>query len=115
MNKDLTKSDIDRQNILNNPYAVEEIQRATQLQGIAYKGKLTLLKEQVADFFEVTPRTIDNYLAKYESELGQNGYEVLRGKPLQEFTLSVAEQFADETDFIGKSLHSAAMFTDRTS
>lgn len=105
MNKDLTKSDIDRQNILNNPYAVEEIKKATKLQGIAFQGKLTLLKEQVADFFEVTPRTIDNYISKHESELKQNGYEILRGKSLQDFKISFKKQFVDETDFIGKSLH----------
>lgn len=105
MSKDLTKSDIDRQNILNNPYAVEEIKKATKLQGIAFQGKLTLLKEQVAEFFEVTPRTIDNYISKHESELKQNGYEILRGKSLQEFKIALKEQFVDETDFIGKNLH----------
>ena len=105
MSKDLTKSDIDRQNILNNPYAVEEIKKATNLQGIAFQGKLTLLKEQVADFFEVTSRTIDNYISKHESELKQNGYEILRGKSLQEYKIALKEQFVDETDFIGKSLH----------
>ncbi len=104
MNKDLTKSDIDRQNILNNPFAVEEIRKATKLQGVAYQGKLTLTKEQVAEFFEVTPRTIDNYLAKYESELKQNGYEVLRGKSLQEFKIAIKDQHANETDFVGKKL-----------
>lgn len=105
MSKDLTKSDIDRQNILNNPYAVEEIKKATKLQGIAFRGRLTLTKEQVADFFEVTSRTIDNYISRHETELKQNGYEILRGKSLQEFKICLEEQFVDETDFIGKSLH----------
>lgn len=105
MSKDLTKSDIDRQNILNNPYAVEEIKKATKLQGIAFQGKLTLVKEQVAEFFEVTPRTIDNYISRHESELKQNGYEILRGKSLQEFKIALKKQFVDETDFIGKGLH----------
>jgi len=105
MSKDLTKSDIDRQNILNNPYAVEEIKKATKLQGIAFQGKLTLIKEQVAEFFEVTQRTIDNYISRYESELKQNGYEILRGKSLQEFKIALKGQFVDETDFVGKSLH----------
>lgn len=108
MSKDLTKSELDRQNVLNNPYAIEEIRKATRLQGIAFRGKLTLLKEQVAEFFEVTPRTIDNYLSKYESELKQNGYEVLRGKSLQDYKLAVKEQYANETDFVGKKLHTMA-------
>jgi len=37
--KDLTKSDIDRQNILNNPYAVAEIKKATNVRGIEFEGK----------------------------------------------------------------------------
>lgn len=105
MSKDLTKSDIDRRNILNNPYAVEEIRKATNLRGILFQGKLTLLKEQVAEFFEVEPRTIDNYLSRFETELKQNGYEILRGKSLQDYKVAINEQFANETDFIGKSLH----------
>jgi len=109
MSKDLTKSDIDRQNILNNPYAVEEIKKATKLQGIAFQGKLTLIKEQVAEFFEVEPRTIDNYLSKYELELKLNGYEILRGKSLQDYKIAIKEQFANETDFVGKSLHKTTM------
>jgi len=109
MNKDLTKSDIDRQNVLNNPYAVEEIRKATNLRGIEFQGKLTLVKEQVAEFFEVEQRTIDNYLSKYESELKQNGYEVLRGKSLQDYKIAIKEQFANETDFVGKSLRKITM------
>jgi hypothetical protein len=105
MSKDLTKSDIDRQNILNNPFAIEEIKKATNLRGIMFRGKLTLIKEQIAEFFEVTPRTIDNYLSKYESELKQNGYEILRGNALQEFKLAVKNQFGNEIDFVGKGLH----------
>lgn len=109
MSKDLTKSDIDRRNILNNPFAVEEIKKATKLRGIEFHGKLTLIKEQVAEFFEVEPRTIDNYLSKYEPELKQNGYEILRGKSLQDYKVAVNEQFGNETDFVGKSLHKTTM------
>jgi len=109
MDKDLTRSDIDRQNILNNPYAVAEIRKATNLRGIEFRGKLTLLKEQVAEFFEVEQRTIDNYLSKYESELKQNGYEIVRGKSLQDYKIAINQQFGNETDFIGKSLHKTTM------
>ncbi|MEE9553950.1 MAG: DNA-binding protein [candidate division Zixibacteria bacterium] len=109
MSKDLTKSDIDRQNILNNPYAIKEIKKATNLRGIKFQGKLTLIKEQVAAFFQVEQRTIDNYLSRYESELKQNGYEILRGKPLQDYKIAISEQFANETDFVGKSLHKITM------
>ena len=64
MAKDLTNSGIERQNILNNPYALAEIEKAAGIQGIVFEGKSVLIKEQVADFFEVTSRTIDNYLDK---------------------------------------------------
>lgn len=109
MSRDLTKSEIDRRNILNNPFAIEEIRKATNLQGIPYRGRITLLKEQVADFFEVDPRTIENYLSRYESELKDNGYEVLRGTALQEFKIELNKQFGTETDFVGKSLQKTTM------
>jgi hypothetical protein len=83
MSKDLTNSDLDRQNILNNPYAISEIEKAAGIQGIPYNGKTVVLKEQVASFFGVTVRTIENYLEHYSEELAQNGYEVLNGKSLK--------------------------------
>jgi hypothetical protein len=39
MSKDLTNSSIHRQNILNNPYALHEIEKATQITGIPFEGK----------------------------------------------------------------------------
>jgi transcriptional antiterminator len=85
MSKDLTNSAIDRQNILNNPYALAEIEKAAGIQGIPFEGKTVVLKEQIAAFFEVTPRTIDNYIEKCGEELRQNGYEDLRGNRLKSF------------------------------
>lgn len=103
MSKDLTNSAIDRQNILNNPYALEEIEKAAGIQGIPFEGKTVVLKEQVAAFFEVTPRTIDNYIDKHGDELRQNGYEVLRGKRLQALKIAIQGLSANETDFITKT------------
>lgn len=103
MSKDLTNSSIDRQNILNNPYALQEIEKATHIQGIPFEGKTIVLKEQVAVFFEVTPRTIDNYIEKYGEELRQNGYEVLRGKRLKTLKLAISNLFGNETDFVTKT------------
>jgi transcriptional antiterminator len=103
MPEDLTNSKIDRQNILNNPYAIVEIQKATQIKGIEFEGTVRLVKEQVAQFFEVTPRTIDNILQQYGDELRQNGYEVLKGKRLKEFKLRVQEQSGNEMDFVTKT------------
>ena len=50
MTKDLTNSSIHRQNILNNPYALQEIEKATRISGIPFEGKSVVLKEQVAAF-----------------------------------------------------------------
>lgn len=99
MSKDLTNSSIDRQNILNNPYAVAEIEKAAGIQGIPFEGKTVLLKEQVASFFEVTLRTIENYLEQHAQELSQNGYEVLRGNRLKSFKEVIKGLDVTETDF----------------
>jgi len=102
-NKDLTVSQVDRQNILNNPYALQEIEKATRIKGIPFEGKTVVVKEQVAAFFEVTPRTIDNYIEKFGEELRQNGYEVLRGNRLKSLKLEISRQGANETDFVTKT------------
>ena len=60
-----------RQNILNNPYALQEIEKATQIQGIPFEGKTIVLKEQVSVFFEVTPRTIETILRNMEKNYGK--------------------------------------------
>jgi hypothetical protein len=103
MSKDLTTSAIDRQNILNNPFALKEVEKAAGINGIQFEGKTVVLKEQVAAFFEVTPRTIDNYLEKNGEELKQNGYEVIRGKRLKDFKLVIQEQSGNEIDFVTKT------------
>ena len=97
--KDLTVSQVDRQNILNNPYALQEIERATRIKGIPFEGKTVVLKEQVSAFFEVTPRTIENYLGKHGEELAQNGYEVLKGNRLKKLKLSISESDVREINF----------------
>ena len=103
MGKDLTNSSIERQNVLNNPYAVQEIQKAVDIQCIPFENRMWLTKEQIASFFEVTPRTIDNYIRKYEEELRHNGYEVVSGKKLKELKIAIREQFGDEMNFITKN------------
>lgn len=103
MGKDLTDSAIERQNILNNPYAVQEIQKAVDIHCIRFEDRMWLTKEQVSSFFEVTPRTIDNYLSKFEQELRQNGYEVVKGKRLKELKKGIFEKFGDEMDFVTKT------------
>jgi hypothetical protein len=99
MSKDLTNSPVDRQNILNNNYALIEVEKAVGIKGIHFEGGTVVLKEQVADFLEVTTRTVDNYLERFGDELAQNGYEVIRGKRLQDLKLRLSESDVHETDF----------------
>lgn len=99
MPKDLTTSAVDRQNVLNNPYALAEIERAAGVQGIPFEGKTVVLKEQVAAFFEVTVRTVENYLEQNADELSRNGYEVLKGARLRSLKDAIAGLDVPETDF----------------
>lgn len=103
MRKDLTNSDIDRQNILNNRYAIEEIQTSVGMKGILFENEYRFTKKQLAEFFEVTGRTINSCLKKNEAELAKNGYEIVVGKRLIDFKLVVQHSFDHEMDFMIKT------------
>lgn len=92
MTKDLTTSKIDRQNILNNELAVNEIQTQTGIQGIVYDGRIRFTKTMVATYFDVDQRTIERYVSENSDEIMSNGYEILKGKKLKEFMNCVLEQ-----------------------
>jgi len=89
--KDLTNSNISRQNILNNKYAIEEIQNAIGIEGIFFENQFRFLKNQIANFYEIDERTIERYLETHGEELKINGYEVLKTKRLKEFKISIKE------------------------
>lgn len=104
--KDLTTSSIDRQNVLNNTTAIKHIQEFMGISGLFYNDMYYFTNKMVADFFQVTTRTIRNIIQKYEEEIGHNGYQVIKGKKLKEFKdmfgpLLTAEDVAPqkETDF----------------
>ena len=75
MSRDLTSSQIDRQNILNNERAISEIQKQTQFQGIVFEEKLYFTKTMVATYFDVEIRTVERYVNEYQLEFENNGYE----------------------------------------
>lgn len=85
MNVDLTNSKIDRQNILNNPDFVENIQEFMGIRGMLYEDEFRFTTAQIADFYEVSTKTIRRYIEASEKELIHNGYTVLKGKKLKEF------------------------------
>ena len=103
MDKDLTNSVLVRQNVLNNIYAVEEIQKAVGIKGVLFERSYRFVKKQLADFYGVTERTIENCLEKNDKELQRNGYEVLKGKRLIDFKLAASKSDVSEIDFGNKT------------
>lgn len=87
MKRELTDSRIDRQNILNNSYALKKIQEGLDLSGMAFEGDFYLTKRQVAELFEVSDSTIERYVADHREELEHNGYLLLKGKSLKNIKL----------------------------
>lgn len=99
MNKDLTTSKIARQNVLNNKYALQEIQKAVGLPGIVFRGQLFFTKLQVASFFGISQRSIDTCIRNNDEELTHNGYDVLKGNTLKEFKLAYISSGLNEVNF----------------
>lgn len=112
MAKNLTDSQLDRQNILNNDIALPEIQEAVNVKCVVWNDKLYLTKDMVATFFDVDVRTIERYISKYDKELEQNGYTVLKGKNLQEFLEIYEESFATDIN-VGHKIRALSVFDFR--
>ncbi|EGQ8300577.1 DNA-binding protein [Vibrio parahaemolyticus] len=85
MAKDLTESLHDRQNILNNRYALQKAEQHLALGGVQFDGETVFTKQQVMELFEISERTIERYLSSHADELKNNGYQILRGSKLREF------------------------------
>ena len=103
MNKDLTTSEVARLNILNNRYALDEIQKSIGLKGVLFEGEYKLIKKQVAAFFEISERSINTCLKENSEELKKNGYVVLTGKRLKDFKLAFSKSSDQEVNFLIKS------------
>ncbi|HDS7231412.1 DNA-binding protein [Klebsiella pneumoniae] len=85
MAKDLTTSAHDRQNILNNSYALKHAEKHLALGGVEFDGEIVFTKSQLVELFDVSDATIERYLTNNIDELKNNGYIVLKGKNLKEF------------------------------
>ena len=85
MAKNLTNSQCDRQNVLNNRYALEKLAEHLDLGGIFFEDNFVFTKQQLVKLFEVSESTIEKYLASHGEELKSNGYQVLRGLKLKQF------------------------------
>lgn len=95
MAKDLTNSIIDRQNILNNKLALEEIKKNINVPGIYIEDKIYFTVEYVASFYEVDPRTIRRCIENNAKEFKENGYEVITGSRLKEFIKNIMNSGKD--------------------
>jgi len=98
MTVNLTDSAIDRQNILNNPEFLENIQKFLGITGMLYDNEYRFTTAQIADFYEVSTKTIKRYIESSEKELTHNGYCVLKGKKLKEFKDSFAHLIYADID-----------------
>jgi hypothetical protein len=110
--KDLTNSNISRQNILNNKYAIEEIQNAIGIEGIFFENQFRFLKNQIANFYEIDERTIERYLETHGEELKINGYEVLKTKRLKEFKISIKDLWVSDIN-VAQSTANLGLFNFR--
>ena len=103
MAKDLTTSEISRQNILNNPVALPRIREAFDIKLLEFNGVLYVTKQMVADYYEVDERTIERFLEANKEELEHNGYILCKGNSLKEFKLRLASDIdvATKTTVLG--------------
>lgn len=113
MPKDLTTSKVDRQNILNNDIAISEIQKTSNIDCVFFENKLFFTREMVATFFDVESRTVERYISVFSEELAANGYELLKGKKLQEFIAAYNEHFATDID-VGHKIRAMSVFDFRS-
>ncbi len=82
---DLTTAQLQRQNILNNRFALQAAEQHLQLGGVAFQGQTVFTKQQVMTLFDVSDATVERYISNHGEELKANGYQLLRGKNLNEF------------------------------
>ena len=76
MENDLTSSQINRQNVLNNKYALAKIDEHLALGGLEFEGDSFFTKQHLMDLFEVSDSTIERYIKKFSDEL-KNNYEFM--------------------------------------
>ena len=108
---ELTTSLVARNNVLNNPYAMSELETNLALGGLHFEGETVFTKAQVAKILDITERTVDNYIAANGDELSKNGYRILKGKSLKNIKLC----YVGEMDFadISSKTPSLSIFSFR--
>jgi len=105
----LIESNIQRQNILNNRFAIEKIQHYLDFKGLLFNDEFRFTKKMVSDFYKVEERTIERCLENFSKELKQNGYVLIKGKLLKQFKL----EFATDTN-VGNKTTQLGLFNFRS-
>lgn len=85
MATDFTTSAKERQNVLNNRYALAHAERHLSLGGVLYDGETVFTKQQLIELFDISEATIERYITAHTDELKANGYRLIRGKNLKDF------------------------------
>lgn len=109
---DLTTSKVSRQNILNNDYAICEIQNQLKLDGIRYSNDIIFTKEQIAEYFNVDVRTIERCIEFNKDELQRNGYKILKGSELRELK-KIVELYGGTDINVGSKVTVLGVFSFR--
>ncbi|MEB0039502.1 DNA-binding protein [Pseudomonas sp. MH10] len=85
MATDFTTSAKERQNVLNNRYALAHAERHLSLGGVSYDGETVFTKQQLIELFNISEATIERYITGHADELKANGYRLIKGKNLKDF------------------------------
>ncbi len=96
MNKELTTSLVARKNVLNNSYALQQLESHLELSGFVFEGEALFTKQQAAGILAIDERTIDRYLSSHSDELEASGYRIIKGKLLKNIKLS----YVNDTDVV---------------
>lgn len=113
MSKDLTTSAVARQNVLNNQYALNQLETHLALGGLHFGGELLFTRPQVAEILDIDERTVRRYLADHGDELRVNGYRVLTGKDLKNIKLAYVKD-VNVLDMLDPKAPSLGVFSFRT-
>lgn len=81
--KNLTVSQTERGNILNNNFTIKEVYDCLDFTSVMFEGRFRLNRNMITNYFGVKEKTIDRFLNQYTTELGQNGYGIITGNRLR--------------------------------
>ncbi|NOX08777.1 MAG: DNA-binding protein [Gammaproteobacteria bacterium] len=112
MSHDLTTSEVARQNVLNNRYALTKLEEHLALGGLQFEGETIFTKSQLAEILTIDERTVDRYLTTHGSEIKANGYRILKGHALKNIKLAYVDD-TDVVDIIDPKTPSLGVFSFR--